>query len=444
MKKIFLSLAAVVAIVAGVVGMSAFESHIINVTAHIENALSVATDPISFGTVFPQEYVERSFDINLSDSFNGADRVDDVEYVINQKLKPCPVHKGPCDPPAPGCDALVPDDPTCVADKEGETPENPTGWHYLSLCPFLSKTNNDPDGTAQENDVSHSSYFVPAVPDGAAAHCQDVTTVASGVLSKAAEDITDAWTVDLKVPPVTGNVAQDWPAGCPTVSDNDKSYGCDLWIEVTGVSLSTSPTPTPTPTPSPTPTVCADQADVMLVLDRSGSIDASELGTLKTASHAFVTALNPDGGVHMGQTSFSDTGTLDLHLTNNQTNINNAIDALVAGGFTNLSEGILLANGELADTNLPFERPAVPDYIVVITDGEPNRPTDEANGQAAAALAATAARAAGAQVFVLGIGVTPTTETYLKTQIADDASHYFAAANFTDLEALLQGIAECL
>jgi len=213
-------------VMAGVVGMSAFEAHIINVTAHIENALKVASDPISFGTVFPQEYVERPFDINLSDSFMGAGRVDDVKYAINQKLKPCPVVDED------------PIDPTCVLDTEGQTPENPTGYHYLSLCPYLSKTNNDPDGTSLENDVSHPSYFVPATA-ATPAHCQNVTTQASGILSKLAQDTTDAWVVDLKVPPVAGNVAQDWPVNCPTVASNDKTYGCDLWIEVTEIS----PTP---------------------------------------------------------------------------------------------------------------------------------------------------------------------------------------------------------
>lgn len=412
--------------------MSAFEAHIINVTAHIENALKVDTKPIEFGTVFPQEYVERPFEIALSDSFKGADRVDDVEYVINQKLKPCPVHKVSC---GPACEKLEPIDPTCVPDDPNAVPptvpHNPTGWHYLSLCPYLSKVNTEADGTVPQNDVSHPSYFVPATAT-APAHCQDVTTVASGKLSKAIQDTADAWVVDLKVPPVAGNVAQDWPAGCPTVDSNDKTYGCDLWIEVNNISLPDGP-----------PDICSDQADVMLVLDRSGSIDDTELATLKTAAHAFATAMNPDGGVHMGQTSFSTNGTLDTHLTGDHLGlIGPGIDALVSGGLTNLYEGINLAKGEL-DNLHSHERATVPDFMVIITDGAPNQPTDEATAQLAAANEADAARAAGIQVYVVGIGVTSGTETYLKTEIADDAAHYFSAANYADLEALLEDIATC-
>lgn len=231
-KRILLTIAAVAAVAVGVVGMSAFEAHVINVTAHIENALSVNTEPIKFGTVFPQEYLEKPFVVALSESFNNAGRVDDVEYKIVQKLKPCPVHKESC---GPACEMLVPDDPTCVPDTTDQTPHYPTGWHYLNLCPFLSKTNTEGDGRVEQNDTSHPSYYVPSV-GGGAAYCQTVTTQASGRLAKGAGDTSDAWLVDLKVPPVEGSVGQDWPANCPVLDANDKTYGCDLWIEVTGIS----------------------------------------------------------------------------------------------------------------------------------------------------------------------------------------------------------------
>ncbi len=90
-KRILLSIAVVVALAIGVVGMSAFEAHVINVTAKIENALSVPVDPITFGTVFPQEHLNRPLDIALSSSFIDEGRVDNVNYVIKQKIKPVPI-----------------------------------------------------------------------------------------------------------------------------------------------------------------------------------------------------------------------------------------------------------------------------------------------------------------------------------------------------------------
>ena len=86
-KKFALTLIAFVAVAAGVAGLSAFEAHVINVTAKIENALQVSADSIDFGTVFPQEELDKEVSISLSRSFLSEDRVDDVNYFIRQKPK---------------------------------------------------------------------------------------------------------------------------------------------------------------------------------------------------------------------------------------------------------------------------------------------------------------------------------------------------------------------
>ncbi len=233
-KKIALGLVAVVAVAGGVAALSAYEAHVINVTAHIENALDVHPEEIKFGIVFPQEYVMRDFTVQLSQSFLDATRVDDVAYVINQKLKPCPVHEELVG--LNGETIIVPNDPTCVPDTTNETPHNPTGWHYITLCPFLSKIDNE---TADNNDTSHPSYW-----NGTSCTWPNPGQ-ASGNLSKLVGDTVDGWTVDLKVPPVAGSVGQDWPVDCPTVPNNDVTYGCDLWIEVTGISETPPPPTTP-------------------------------------------------------------------------------------------------------------------------------------------------------------------------------------------------------
>ena len=309
-KKILLALVAAVAVVGGVAGMSAYEAHVINVTAHIENALYVHPDEIAFGTVFPQEYVERDFTVELSTSFQAAGRVDDVEYVIKQKPKCI------CDSEEYTNETLCPEGKYTVVDYA--THACPDLYHEMeNLCQFLSKVDDDPnDG----NDTSHPSYYVedasgdycvtpitvvsamlnfsstgwggwscpagtkvvggttdctlplaiskaanpgdaqyPVYPHytytppeegwvvqngGTGQSCQIYVDClasaydddATGKLSKIVDDFVDLWKVDLKVPPVEGFVGQDWPAGCPTVPTNDVDYGCDLWIEVTGIS----------------------------------------------------------------------------------------------------------------------------------------------------------------------------------------------------------------
>lgn len=188
---------------------------------------------------------------------------------------------------------------------------------------------------------------------------------------------------------------------------------------------------------------CNSKPDVMLVLDRSGSISASEMTQLKTAANAFVTALAPAAdGSHIGQSSFSTTGTLDQQLTESSTLITAAINALSPGGTTNLFDGITLATAELNGS--PRDRSDVtsPDFMVIITDGNPNEPGSDANAETVAAAAADAARAAGIDVYVVGVG-SDVDATYLINNIADDPAHYFAAADYAQLSAALTAIANC-
>jgi len=187
---------------------------------------------------------------------------------------------------------------------------------------------------------------------------------------------------------------------------------------------------------------CTGKADGMLVLDRSGSIDSGELAILKAAAISFVNslALSPDG-VHVGQTSFANSPSLDQHLTDSLVDAVSAISALSSGGFTNLSGGITTATAELANSGDGHDREdsESPDFMIIITDGRPNTPgTPEAD----AVVAADSARAAGIEVFVVGVG-DDVDENYLRTQIADDNAHYFSALKFTDLSAVLKDIAIC-
>ena len=145
-KKIILGLGAVAIVIAGVASFSAWEAHIINVTAHIENALAVSPDALDFGTVFPQEYLlSNPFTVGLSQSFLDQEDAYRVDYVIKQKTK-------------------------CVCNEYGiieticnEGDHAPIGWDthqcpdgfeaMLSLCPYLSKVSLD------DNTISHPSYF---------------------------------------------------------------------------------------------------------------------------------------------------------------------------------------------------------------------------------------------------------------------------------------------
>ncbi len=73
MKKLIyrsgLTLATAAVVIAGAAAFSAYEAHIVNVTAKIENALSVPVSALDFGNVFPQEKFDKTFNMSLSDAF---------------------------------------------------------------------------------------------------------------------------------------------------------------------------------------------------------------------------------------------------------------------------------------------------------------------------------------------------------------------------------------
>lgn len=219
-KKILLGLVAVAVVAGGVAALSAYEAHVINVTAHIENALKVspASGELVFGTVFPQEYLEKHIWITTSESFCEADqrRVLMIDYKIVQK-------------------------PKCINETGEYAPVDyathlcPEGYKQMPvLCPYLSKTPIDDD------DVPYDDYGVPAF--------HDVSAIATGTIHKD-YDLEDEWIIDLAVPCFEGYCSQDFdefvrginPAANPNdfilpYSLESSDFGCDLWIEVTGIS----------------------------------------------------------------------------------------------------------------------------------------------------------------------------------------------------------------
>ncbi len=229
-KKIIIGFAAAAVVVGGVAAMSAFEAHVINVTAKIENALSVTPDEIMFGTVFPQEELYRNLNIALSQSFLAEDRVDDVSYVIKQKPKPTVY----------GIDQLggVIEHARhwCYDHRnDGQLPGDYFERCYYNLCPYLSKTPDEGD-----NDTGVLAFH-------------GMEEYATGNLVKSEQDTEDEWVIDLKVPCFSGMSDQDYFDWVHSINSSVASvdahefmldpaleseiFGCDLWIEVTGFSV---------------------------------------------------------------------------------------------------------------------------------------------------------------------------------------------------------------
>ncbi len=218
-KKILLGFGALALAVVTAPMFAAFEAHVINVTATIENALSVDTTPISFGTVFPEEYLVKDVNVALSQSFVSSTAWG-VDYVIRQKPK--------C------ADSLT--NPT----RYGRVKHDGYGDYYCEdteykmlplLCPFLSKHDGDKD---QDNDGDLAAFHGP-LSGWTASTSQEYQVL--GFLTKT--DYTDNWDIDLHVPCFKGSCAQDnvipVEYQIPAELEHDL-FGCDLWIEVINVN----------------------------------------------------------------------------------------------------------------------------------------------------------------------------------------------------------------
>jgi len=271
MKKLLIAPLAAVIVIAGIATFAAFEAHVINVTAKIENALAVSPDigdNLQFGTVFPQEYINnRTITVGLSGSFKDVNqiRVDTVDYKIVQKPKP----KGDTETTLTA-EAPIGTTTITVASTTGmaENDEIVIGYHnnmergiiksianleitlesgltkdhslgetvievYPDLCRFLSKMKGT-DGI--ETDTQVLSYLTRDASGDPFSCASPSPDTALGQLTKTSDE-ADKWIIDLNVPPVDGSIGQDWPESCAdwTVPE-EADYGCDLWIEVTGIS----------------------------------------------------------------------------------------------------------------------------------------------------------------------------------------------------------------
>ena len=208
--------------------VAAFEAHVLSVLAQIDNSIIVTPTELKFATVFPQEKLNKVFDISLGQSFSG-----ELDYVVRQK---------------PKCVDSSGNHPQVLEDQNGNF-SCPQGSTMMPLlCPYLSKHEQTTDGSSGENDGSGITAFHGLPGPWTASTSIDTQTV--GKLSTVSGDLSDTWNIDLRVPCFVGECAQDWPefvrteSGDPNINPNlykadsileSKIFGCDLWVEVTNI-----------------------------------------------------------------------------------------------------------------------------------------------------------------------------------------------------------------
>lgn len=189
------------------------------------------------------------------------------------------------------------------------------------------------------------------------------------------------------------------------------------------------------------PDITSNPTDIVLILDRSGSMTGEPLEHLKIGAKTFIDIIDEstdgsgDGqigsGSRIGIVSFAGTATQDTGLITSVADLKSAVDGLTAGGVTNHEDAFTKA------LDLFDPASANAKVMVMFTDGRTTSGGD-------ANIVATAAKAQGVIIYCIGLsGNGGIDEQALFDWSSDpDSAYVVITPDAEDLEELFRDLAE--
>jgi len=187
------------------------------------------------------------------------------------------------------------------------------------------------------------------------------------------------------------------------------------------------------------PRICLKPVEVMLVFDRSGSMNDDEgaspepITSAQNAAKLFINQLGSRDKVGLVSFARDASDPIDAPLSSTLEDVKRAVSDIHVRpedekGFTNLGGGLRAAGEELARS---IREDSTRKIIVALTDGKANYPSTP-GGEAYAKSEADTIRKNGVEIYAIGLG-DKVNEPFLKDSIASRKENYFFSATREEL-----------
>ncbi|XP_071091672.1 uncharacterized protein [Haliotis cracherodii] len=180
---------------------------------------------------------------------------------------------------------------------------------------------------------------------------------------------------------------------------------------------------------TPLPKLCGSQADIVFMLDSSGSVGSSNFNLLLTFVKSIVQDFDvASNKIRIGVEKFSSRPYLEFHLnqySNKQDVLNAVTNIKYVSGGTNTGDALKYLQDNMFNTK-NGDRPGVPNIAIIITDGRSNKPDQTKTF-------AKAARDKGTQVFSVGVGKGISMAELNEMASDPDSAHVMSVDDFSKL-----------